>query len=428
VCIVERGSAVGDAVVESVAPSIVPVLETLGVLGEIEHAGFARCERVRLLWSGEEEPFRQRRSAVLVDRARFDRILLDAALRSGAKLVCPARARRPVWKGSHWLVPCDTLSGPRALHATFVVDATGKRSKLPGLGAPTVALCGRWRGRGQRAPEMWVEAIEHAWIWGATPTDGSETAIVFLGTRRCAGLSAREREELYRRTLGASRLAEQPGRREPLGEIRVRDATCRVDKDPITTRSIKVGDRSVAMEPLSSQGIQAALRSGVQASFAVHTMLAGGDRDAAIDFYRNAQRETAARHRRAAAQVYASQAVHDSQFWRDRSSPETPRPAEPPLATSTSLAERVRLSPDARLAEMPVIEGELIHRRLALSHPSLEQPIAWLADHALGSLLPQIGASPSVETLLAEWAKKMPHGSARKTFDWLTERRILVPA
>src|SRR5262249_30455449 len=82
VCIVERGSAVGDAVVESVAPSIVPVLETLGVLGEIEHAGFARCERVRLLWSGEEEPFRQRRSAVLVDRARFDRILLDAALRS----------------------------------------------------------------------------------------------------------------------------------------------------------------------------------------------------------------------------------------------------------------------------------------------------------------------------------------------------------
>jgi hypothetical protein len=68
-----------------------------------------------------------------------------------------------------------------------------------------------------------------------------------------------------------------------------------------------------------SQGVQAALRSGVHAVAVVHTILSGGDADAAITFYREAVQAAAIRHRAVMAELYSRhKRWRDRPFWRTR--------------------------------------------------------------------------------------------------------------
>src|SRR5262249_25803221 len=158
-----------------------------------------RCEQTQLRWSGGRVALQRDRVAVIVERGRFDRILLDAARRAGASLLSPARAFAPIRRGSGWSVPVDTLKGPVTVEADFLVDARGKRSALPATGEATVALCGRWRETELPAvPEMRVDACPEAWLWGAPLPDGSFTALAFVDTSQCVGLARAEREKLYR--------------------------------------------------------------------------------------------------------------------------------------------------------------------------------------------------------------------------------------
>jgi flavin-dependent dehydrogenase len=429
VCIVERGDTTRATVVECMPSSIVPALELLGVLPEIiSSSGTLCCERTRMRWSGEGEILRRRDASVLMERGTFDRILLDSAVRAGASLLRPARARTPIRTSSGWSVPIDTGTGPIAMDAALVVDATGKRPSVAKLGTPTVALCGRWRGiRLSGAPEMRIEAGPLAWYWGAPFSDASFAALVFVDPGTCAGLNRNTRETAYRTLLASSKLLSDCLVGTLIGEVRVRDASCRIDLEPISGNLIKVGDRSVAMDPISSQGVQAAIRSGVQASVVINTILKGGDRDAAVDFYRSTQRETADRHRRAATSLYASQSFYDSAFWRERAGSDTmvhssARTQAVPLSPET----RLRCSSDTHIVEMPVIDGDVIRRRPVLAHPSLDYPIAWLGGVELSKALGTIGSGRPVSAILSDLSDQIAPASAANLLAWLTEHGILV--
>ncbi len=111
------------------------------------------------------------------------------------------------------------------------------------------------------------------------------------------------------------------------------------------------------MDPLSSQGVQSGIRSALQGSVVANTILSGGDVDAAIEFYRRAAGAVAERHRDTSAAVYADQGNSASSFWLERAAP---RGARPDVEVDhIPLPALLRLSPDARLVDHPVIEGEI---------------------------------------------------------------------
>jgi flavin-dependent dehydrogenase len=425
VCVVER-SCVKPLVGESLAPAVAPLLKALGVLEDIRHAGFVRCEQTQMRWSGGSVALQHDRVAVIVERGRFDRILLDTARRAGASLLSPARALAPIRRDSGWSVPVDTLKGPVTIEANFLVDARGKRSALPATAEATIALCGRWRETELPAvPEMRVEACPEAWLWGAPLPDGSFAALAFVGTSQCVGLARGEREKLYRALLDQSQLFKSCVNGLLVGDVAVRDATPRLDEDPISGNRIKIGDRALCLDPLSSQGLQNVLRSGAQASAVINTILSGGDKTAAIEFYRRTQRQTSRLHRRLAGEIYASQRLYDSPFWRRRSEAGSPR-KNAPSAMPLSPDMRLRLSSDARIVPMPVIEGDAICRRAALSHPDLDQPIAWLDGIELGPVLAMIGSERRASDILSDWSSRMLPDSAAKLLNWLAWRGVLV--
>src|SRR5438105_3360464 len=112
---------------ESLTPSILPVLDFLGVRAQVEAAGFLRMLGHTVCW-GSPQP---RTSYYSADhsrrgfqawRADFDQILLDHARGSGVQVI-EGRAVNYVGLGEGAGVTLRTRQGP--IEAAFFVDASG---------------------------------------------------------------------------------------------------------------------------------------------------------------------------------------------------------------------------------------------------------------------------------------------------------------
>lgn len=425
VCLVERQGSTRSVSAESFPDTVIPLLRGLGDLPSAERIPSLRCRRTRLDWGAiqEERPI----SAFLADRSRFDVALLEAAREAGAAVLAPARARRPCYGDGHWTIAVDCANGRRLVTAPFLVEATGRRGDQVRERPQTTALCGRWRGASlPREPEMRLAAGPIGWLWGAPLADGSYAVTCFVDTARCAALDRAARQRLYREMVGHASVKSLLDRAELVDDIRVRDATCRRTADPVTDRSIKIGDAAFAMDPLSSQGVQAALRGGLQASIIVNTILGGGDVDAALTFYRQAQQNAVARHLLAVGEIYASQSDFQTPFWRGRSIDVVKYEGNALERAKPEQSTPVRLSPAAELQELPAIEGTVVRAKLSLSCPSLDRPVTWFAGIEIAPLLAQIRPGSTPLSLFSEWSRTAPAEIVQALLDWLAGEGILI--
>jgi hypothetical protein len=274
-------------------------------------------------------------------------------------------------------------------------------------------------------PEMLVEAVPDGWIWAATRPDRSVRVLAFVDTALCAGLGRVERETLYRRLLAGSALLAGSGLTELLGGVTARDSTWRVGDQIVTRRSIKVGDRAFAMDPLSSQGVQSALRSSIQAGAVVHTILSGGDVAAALEFYRQSQAAANAHHRRVVDAAFADQNRHRTSFWSRRSSGVESAFGPPAPVVMPRPDALLHLAADARIIDAPVIDGDAIRRQPALVHPSLDRPVAWLGGTPIAAMIRAVRSKMTVAELFSVYGQASP-ASARAALSWLLAHGIVT--
>lgn len=411
---------------EALSRAIWPLLESLGAAERVAASAFERPVRAVTRWRPGEEERLDVHGGLLVDRARFDAVLLDRA-RSAGVTVLTGIARRPRAHEAGWAVAV----GAEVRHARFVVDASGRRRVLRGrreaTSPRTLALHACWLG-GPTEPETWIEALRDGWLWGARLPDGTFRALAFVDPETL-GHTQRDPRRLYGNLLSSSRLfasLAEDGRM--LGEVRACDATCSIGGEPIEANAARVGEASVAIDPLSSCGVQTAIESGVAAAAAVRTMLgASGDADAAIVYYRDHQRHVARAHAATAASIYAEHRDHaDAPFWRRRASvpaePRVPR-ARPPI--EQMLGRRVRLARDAALRDTPCQLGDVIERRPALSHPELARPVAFLGGCDLAPLLDDLELRTTLREAIGAWEVGLPAGRGHDIAAWLLQRGLI---
>jgi 2-polyprenyl-6-methoxyphenol hydroxylase-like FAD-dependent oxidoreductase len=384
------------------------------------------CPGIRVRWSNPQPEERVHEATVLIRRGGLDRMLVVAARRSGAIVLSPARAGVSARSGSGWKLVAVSDAGCRQIVARFVVDAGGRRSGFAGrrrrLSPLTVALSAPCVDLACARAEMRVEATERGWCWGAFAPGGAAEVSAFLDTRVCAGLDAAGRRTTYRTALAACGLFAAV--RPTSAKVAVCDASSYVDEDPVSENSIKVGDAALAQDPLSSQGVQAALRSGFQATAVVHTMLSGGDAAAAIAFYRGAIAGAASHHQLIAQEYYsACDRWPEAVFWRARRTT-VPAPESPPVLTGDL---RLVLSPDARLVPVPTLAEAVISYRLALLHPQLPRPVAFVGGVVLADLLLHLSAGRSASQILADWRPRLPRERGIVVLNWLVRIGVLVP-
>ena len=313
VLLIDR-SASGRSVIESLTPAVRLLLDSIGV--HLRGGAAGRPVRTSLVRWSDAIPhvvaFPDDGAPLLVDRACFDDALRRAAIGAGARLMSPAHATRVRRHSADWEVTITNGARERAVTSRFLVDASGRSSRLGGSresrSARVVALHGIWPDARIFDHDMMLDRSRLGWCWGSVmPGECGVQAIAFVPADRLRRMETGDRRALYRHVIASMPLAAALTSGSTLGSLRVRDASVSVAAAVIDEHFIRIGDASATVDPLSSTGVQRAIQSAISGSVAAHTILTRPRATAAaLREYRLAQRRSALHHAAAAAAFYAA--------------------------------------------------------------------------------------------------------------------------
>src|SRR5881409_3003535 len=165
---------------ESIPPSTRKLLGFLGVLRQVDAAGFYRTSG-NTVWWGNTPRRAERFSAAdgpgyQVLRSRFDRLLLDLAAEAGARIVSGATVRSVDLHARGARLEYETDRGVRAsLRARFVLDCSGRAGVLARQGprilqaaCATLAIAGVWQRKSWNLEDpshTLVASYDRGWAW-----------------------------------------------------------------------------------------------------------------------------------------------------------------------------------------------------------------------------------------------------------------------
>jgi flavin-dependent dehydrogenase len=318
---------------ECLPPSAGPILQQLGLQDQLQRDGHLPSYGNRSVW-GTPTPverdfiFGTQGHGWQLDRVRFEAALANKARADGADWRSGARLLKCVWQNECWTLSVRTASGDATLEADFVVDATGRASRLARqMGAQQLRydhlvgaafLLKAQTGEGIKESFTLVEAVRSGWWYSARLPDEKLMVVYFTDSDlldhkilKTSGWFALLREAEHT----SNRVRE--GDYSPVAEPHVLAAHgARLDK-VAGERWLAVGDAAAAYDPLSSYGISSALGAGFYAASAIVDSFAG-DREA-LPAYRRIIEQAYAQYLILHQEYYSlEQRWPDKLFWKRR--------------------------------------------------------------------------------------------------------------
>jgi 2-polyprenyl-6-methoxyphenol hydroxylase-like FAD-dependent oxidoreductase len=311
---------------EIVPPQINPVLAHLGVWQEFLDRG--HCPSYRTLaawgdsWLGANEFLLDvHQVGWRLDRVAFDRMLVDAAsTRVVARLKSKAVALAAATGG--WRV---SLLNGAAYKARFLVDASGRSAvfarqrRLRPVTIDRLVGCSlRTRSRSDGTEGLIIESFADGW-WYSAALYGGDRVVVCLTDADCVQpLELSSLHGFARRLAETNHMQRVAELDETTGRPQISPAVSRFFDCPATVPLLAVGDAAMCFDPVSGQGIIAALRSGIFASYAIGDWLRSGD-PRVLARYRLMQQHSFASYCGTLREYYArEQRWPDNPFWQRR--------------------------------------------------------------------------------------------------------------
>jgi hypothetical protein len=232
--------------------------------------------------------------------------------------------------------------------------------------------------------------------------------------------------------LAASRLGKALVPRNG-GTITACDATSRSANIHATIDILKIGDASLTLDPLSSQGIQHALASALQGAIVANTILVRPSMaDAAAQFYNDRQLERQQQHQRAAGAQYAHLFGHfDTPFWRVRASARATSDEHSaehdmvPLDGARLRSTRVAIARNVTIGETSAIEGNFVTLKNGVLRNG-SRPLVYVGKIEVAGLIRQTAFGRPVIDLLTDWSRMMDAHDAWSTLTKLVNERVLT--
>jgi flavin-dependent dehydrogenase len=418
---------------ESLSPGVMTLLEAADMHAAVEAAGFSRVKRVFVNWAdGPRVREDIGAEGLLVDRGEFDRRLIERARALGVRVYQPAQVREQIRDGTKWRLNIDAEGGSKRLDADFVADAGGRRNgsfRQAKTGASTLAIYGYWRGT--RLPAMpRIEAGQDAWYWGVPLPDGTYNTLVFVDPNWFRSAPGADMSERFLRLIDRSGLMEDCRDAGLIAPVRAIDATPYLGGDCVGPTRIQLGDAALAIDPISSSGVQKAIQSALSGAIVANTLLRRPElTDAAVSFYRTQLTDASERHRHWAAGHYREVAVTcDRPFWRARAGTHAAmQPPSPPAVDARGLATTpVELSRELEFVRTPCLQGDFVSLASALRHPQLASPLVFLGGRELAPLLQGLKPGKTPIQIAESWSNRMPLKSGIAIAGWLVSHGILV--
>ena len=434
VTLAERSRSARCRFGESLAPAVLAQVGLLGAADAVARAAIRPCRRTVVRWQNgdEDAPDLPGPPGLLVDRRRFDAILLALAREHGVRVLQPASVRR-CWRDAQgWSLEIESGDGRFSFAADFVAIATGRsgssRRARDVIGCRTMALYACWQGIGLPS-EPQIEAGHESWYWGMPLPDGRFSTMAFVDFEWLRQHRAEPLEGTFKRLIAGTRLLAGCGGAALASPVRAADATAYLDSAPVEPGRIKVGEAALALDPLSSSGVQRSIQTAVAAAIVLNTLSRRDHDGIATRFYRNSLATAAARHQRWAAGFYSKAgADRDSRFWRDRAACAEPELDPSPVGPPPDPERRVALAAAAELVATPCLVGDFVAMRDALRHPRLEEPVAFVAGHELGPLLRQFRPGMTVRDVVHCWSDRIAIDSAVRLMAWMWHAGVLEVA
>ncbi|SCB52348.1 Dehydrogenase (flavoprotein) [Bradyrhizobium yuanmingense] len=434
VIVVERGAVDRQySSAQSIAPGVVPLLNLCGIAEKVE-AEFARSDGVMLLWADEHARMASDNKGFHIARPAFDSALRNSAVQAGAIMLAPAvvvSAERIAGAAYPWTSRVLLGGTSFQLRTKLIVDASGKRSGRirTRISPPLIALIGDWRCTAMGQCSI-VEAANDCWFWAGPLREGIATAAVFFDPRASKLARGQPISDVYRWLLKRSRLLGHILEAE-MGTAVACDASSRYVNDPIELDLLRVGEAAISLDPLSSQGVQMALTSALQAAVVINTWLRQPSHLAAANtFYRDRHYEAIQRSFDNTRANYSEAARRfGTEFWRCRSGSEDRASAETTLRTPIPLpppSVRLELAKGVRIDRTAVVRDELAEFAPAIVMTGSARPVSYVDGVPVGELALRIAPGISGVELVRAWSEVLGKSAAIKALAWMWQAGVIA--
>ncbi len=351
VAIFERERMPREHIGESLIPGCLGLLEQTGVLPKIESAGFNVKNGATYVWGETRTPWTVRFEeaaaggelhALQVDRAKFDKILLDHSRESGVAVYENCNVLGPIRSagGIEGLRVRLSDGSERNVPAAITVDASGQASVLGSrLGLRNlnqrlrhVALYSYWAGgkllsdvveglSAKDAGNILIVAVDEGWIWHIPLAGDVRSVGLVTDADLIRGRSETARTDFLRRLVSSTPEiaavldgSEWTGR--PAKSISDWSYQCRPLSGP---RFLLVGDAACFVDPILSSGVYLAVHGAVRASLAIDKVLNHpGLRDLSLWWYESEYFYEFDGFVDLATHWYHGNKKRDSWFWKAR--------------------------------------------------------------------------------------------------------------
>ena len=290
---------------ESLLPAAWEIWDRLGVTAALEQAGFSVKQGANfgmfhsntdiILLTGEFPDYFQRPYTFHVERARFDKILLDHARNVGVEV-------REGWSVSDVLLEnqkaIGVLAGPNGephspIHASVVVDATGRSCLIarklgwrkPDPKLNKVSLFTHFKDAYRRrnsdprfedSTMTDIHTIDGGWIW-YIPLSNDVVSVGAVVDAKWAPDIKGPQQRFDAAIAACPKLADWLRDAKQTMEMHTISNISYLNDHFVGDGFVLVGDASMFIDPIFSAGVTLAMRGGVYAGDAIHNALEAGD-------------------------------------------------------------------------------------------------------------------------------------------------------
>lgn len=438
---------------ESLSPGIRNIFEYLDAAHLLTQRPYLHQLTAKVIWDTPAPQIvsaEQRGPGVMVDRGILDQDLLQLAADRGLQLYQPARFESCVREADTWLSRLRTSSADMTLRSRFILDARGRRGNHMQNRAltapPTVAIWAHIPADLMPGGTL-IEATGKGWIWGSPTIDKQFRIITFTDPTE---LKQQTVHTAFHHMLSCSRLF-GPATAQTFKDIQTCTVFTYSHTAPWEDHYVRLGEAAFSLDPLSSTGVEKAMRFSLQAVIAVNTILQGGNEDMAQTFYENRMIASISSHTHWTSSYYAQAwPGQEHAFWKDRSLPyigeaphmtgfytrltaqfSAPEEKDPgrPINIQQELrrlwTEKLQLSSEVTFKETPCVAGDVLEMRTAITHPKLDREIAYVEAIEIYPLLSSAGTATTFGDIVNEWSRILTREQAIRIAFFLWDKDIL---
>ena len=442
---------------ESLSPGIYNIFDFLKLSHLLEDAMYLKQISAKVIWENKEEIYHRNGSkngGLVVDRSTLDLELLKFAKTQGLLVFQPAKLLDQSYADKEWTITISEQSNEIKVKTKIVLDARGRKGTLLNdrvAVAPTTVAVWTHINNHSLCKEALIEAVEDAWLWGSPVSQNRYRIMAFTDPITIKKNKAVHLLDYVSKTT----LFSQFKNKIKNGLIETCTVNSYVNKDPWNNQWIKLGEAAFTLDPLSSTGVEKAMRFSLQVAIAVNSYLKDMNSIHSKDFYEEKLIESSVSHAQWTKEYYQDAWANSepTEFWKKRADfkldvtkykteftsklkdefnkeriaiEEKHSEAIPVDYILNKLwNECLNVSPQISYKTVYAINNDFIEIKQAINHPNLHRPMVYLDQVELNPVFKNIKGN-KVSDAVVNLNHIMPLDKAKKIVVFLLQKQLLI--